>query len=393
MKIKNDNKTFLKILSAFAAIVLWFAITYTEDPVITQYLADIDIVFEGEDLLLSNGLVVVNKESLPSISVTIRGTRSAVISSLNSISAQVDVSGISAAGTNTVKIKYNYPSSSVTLYKAKTNELSVQTENIIAREIPVKAESQYEDKNSEFLVKSTLADDTIKVRGASSTVYSISYAKVIVDADAVSKTSSQEYFYKFYDENDDIVSESNITHKSSPTIAVYNEVYLRKTLPVKVVLNEEMAKDNVLTVRQQSIDAVVAGLSENCTAGELFAYLDPDKKNGDVYELTIDVPDGCYLPEESFNLTADCVLAPKVQKNVEVLVSIENVPEGKNIKIAPERITVSLKGTEDSLSKAELKAKVDASSMDGGAKDLEVIIEAQENIEVIGSYKVSAIVE
>ena len=44
-----NNKIALKILSGLVAIVLWFAITYTEDPIISQSLGDISIEFEGEE--------------------------------------------------------------------------------------------------------------------------------------------------------------------------------------------------------------------------------------------------------------------------------------------------------------------------------------------------------
>ena len=35
-------------MSGLVALVLWFAITYTEDPIISQNLGDIKIVFDGE---------------------------------------------------------------------------------------------------------------------------------------------------------------------------------------------------------------------------------------------------------------------------------------------------------------------------------------------------------
>lgn len=388
MKINSDNKTFLKILSALAAIVLWFAITYTEDPVITQYLPDIDVIFEGEDVLSANGLVVINKEALPSISVTVRGNRSGVISSLNNISAQIDVSGISEAGTNTVKVKYNYPSASVSLHKVKTYEMQVQTEKIVSREIPVTILQQNEDKNTDFVIKSTANDAFVSIRGAAGTVYSIATAKILVDVKDISKTSSQEYFYKFYDADDDIVSDSNIIYKNVQTITVQNEIYQKKNLPVKVVLPEEMQGDNVLAIKSQSVQSVITGLKENCEITELFAYWDEDKKSGDVYELTIDIPDGCYISEDRQKVTVSCELIPKTEKEFEVSVEVQNAPEG--IKISPENIRVLLKGTEADLSNPSLKAKVDLENMDAGTKEFDVTVEAPQNIEVVGSYKVTA---
>ena len=62
MKIIKDNKLLLKIFSALIAIVLWFAVTYTEDPSINQHLNRLDTVFYHEDVLSRRGLMIVNKE-------------------------------------------------------------------------------------------------------------------------------------------------------------------------------------------------------------------------------------------------------------------------------------------------------------------------------------------
>lgn len=395
MKIKKDNKLLLKILSALAAIVLWFAITYTEDPIISQYLTGIDIVFEGEETLHSNGLIVTNKESLPTISVTARGNRSNVISSINNITASINVAGISSAGSNTVEVYYNYPSSSIILAKAKTREIVIETEKIVSRDIPIKISSQNAEKNTQFLIKSAQKDAFVKVRGAESTVYSISYAKAVVDATNISKTSSQEYFYKFYDENDDVVSSSNILYKSIETISVDNEVFIRKTLPVKIVLPDSLDKENVLLVKNQSLTTVEAGVPEGLDIAELYAYFDEDKKEDDgTCKLTLSVPDGCYVPEEDCTITATCELVPKVIKEIEIPVSIQTAPENMKINLEPEKIMVSLKGAEDKLSAANIKASVDASELSSGeSKTLEVEFETKENITVVGAYSVTATAE
>ncbi len=195
MKLNRDSKLLLKILSAASAIILWFAITYTEDPVISHYLTDVNIVFEGEDTLHSNGIIVTNKDSMPDISAVIRGKRSNVISSIGSVSVVIDVSGITEAGTVEVPVEYSYPSSTVTLAKSKTKELTVKTEKIISRNIPVRIEMINEDKNTEYIVNATSSEQTVSVRGAESVVYKIANAKAVVVATTIVKRCSQDYFY------------------------------------------------------------------------------------------------------------------------------------------------------------------------------------------------------
>ena len=197
-KIFKDNRILLKILSGLIAIILWFAITYTEDPVISQALTDIPITFEGERELENSGLTVVNKSKLPDVTVIVRGTRSNVISALGSISASVDVSGITASGSSILPIKYSYPTNGITMVKSKLSDLEIQTEKLVTRNIPVRIEPENADKNPEFIVKSVCSVSSVKVRGAESAVYDISYGLAEVDVSGVTKTSSQDYTYSFY---------------------------------------------------------------------------------------------------------------------------------------------------------------------------------------------------
>ena len=120
MKFDINNKLFLKILSGLVALVLWFAITYTEDPIISQHLGDISIAFEGEDDLNDNGLAIINKDDIPGLSAVIRGKRSNVISAMGTVVASCDVSGIQDAGENIVQLKYVYPTATITMAKIKT---------------------------------------------------------------------------------------------------------------------------------------------------------------------------------------------------------------------------------------------------------------------------------
>lgn len=394
MKMKKDSRLPLKILSAFTAVILWFAITYTEDPIISQYLNDITIVFEGEGTLQDNGLIVTNKDSLPAISAVIRGNRSNVISSIGAISAVIDVSQITSAGSNIVPVKYSYPASVVTLAKGKTGEVALEIEKIVSRNIPVRVETANEDKNTDYMVESTGTDKTVKVRGAESVLYKINYAKAIVDVTNITKTSSQDYFYKFYDENGDVVPDNNIIYKSLQTVNVENEVYNKVSVPVKIVLSEEMQEDYVLSVKNASLATVEAGVPEGVTLTELTAVFDTDIEAGGECELLLTVPDGVYLPKKYQKITAQCQLVPKVLKELEIPVSAQNVPEGKKVILSQEKILVTVKGAESSLTADKIKASIDAQDVPPeAAESVEVTVTAAEDIKIIGTYTVTAKLE
>ncbi len=395
MKINRDSKLLLKILSAVAAVILWFAITYTEDPVISHYLGDIDIVFEGEDVLNERGIVVTNKDSMPPISAVIRGKRSSVISSIGSVSASAKVSGITEAGETEIELEYLYPTSSVTLASGKTKKITVKTEKIISRKIPIRIETVNDDKNTEYIVCAESGEKIVTVKGAESDVSGISEAKVTVDTASISKTHRQSYLYKFYDDDGDEVSEENITNKSLAAVLVENKVYKKVALPVKLVLNESLAADYVLNVKNQNVTSVSAGVDDGVEITGLTAVYNnekPDEKN--LCKLSIEVPEGVYLPKKSSEVTAECSLVPKVLKEIEIAVEAENVPEGKTVKIVPEKIKVTAKGAEEAITSDKLKARINAENLTEYTEtDVEVEFETQENIQTVGSYSVTAILE
>ena len=386
MKIIGNNKLLLKILSAMIAVILWTAITYSEDPVINQALNGISVEFAGEEELHNKGLIVTNKDSIPAISAVIRGNRSRVISSIGAISAVADVSGIDEAGSNNVKIEYSYPSSAVSLVKTKITEITVKTEKIVSRSVPVVIEAINQDKNPDNLIESTSRIKTIKIKGAESEVYKISYAKAQVDAESVLKTSSQDYVYKFYDEKDNVIPDTNILYRSYNAVSVENTVYKRTTLPVSVILGDEFAEDYGVNVKSISKAAVDVGLADGVNLQSIQAVITDIASEGGKYELTLEEPEGVYIPEKSRKITVSCEIMPKIIKEIEVPLTVQNLPEGKNYELFNSKVKVSVKGSEKELTADKIKAIIDAQKSADGKNHVQITVEVQDGMTVVGSY-------
>lgn len=390
MKFDINNKLFLKILSGLVALVLWFAITYTEDPIISQHLGDISIVFEGESDLNDNGLAIINKDDIPSLSAVIRGKRSNVISAMGTVVASCDVSGIQDTGENIVQLKYVYPSATITMAKIKTREITLQTEKIISRNIPIKITVKNDDKNSQFIVNPKCDTDTIRIKGAETDVYKIAYADVVVDAATMTENNTQEYFYEFRDKNGDTVSENNIISKSSKTVSIENFVYKKATLPVKVKLSEELEESYLLTVKALTPDKIDVGIVEDVGVTELVASITEVTDKGE-YELDITVADGIYIPDGKGKIKATCEIVPLAETQREIEVEVLN-KQDKNLEIMPPKIKVLLrypKGTEENI---KIKATIDAKDIQEDTQ-VPVTIETPENVECIGEYRVNVYIK
>lgn len=385
-KIKN-KKTLLKILSAFIAVILWFAITYTEDPVISQSVVGLNLNVKGESGLNSNGLAIVNKDSFPSINVVIRGSRSSVISALGEISAEIDVSGVKQAGENVVPVSYSYPSGKVILEKVKVREITIVTEGVVSRDIPVKIEVVNRDKNSDILVNSVCKTDTVSVTGAESDIYEIAYAKARVDVSKITNTSEQNCVYEFYNEKGDAISERNITYKSSETVLVENKVYKKVTLPIKVVLDGEKRKNYGFAVKNISSDSVDVGFDDGYSAEYIEAAISAQKEKNS-YEATLIIPDGAYIPEENTKITVSGEIVTKELKEITVTITPENVPNGVTAELSQKEQTVSVKTAED-ISKITVAATVDLSEMTEEEKLLPVTFKADGDVDIVGAYNVT----
>lgn len=394
MKVMN-NKLLLKIFSAMIAVVLWFAITYTEDPVVTQHLTNVASVFSGEVLLHERGLTVVDKDKLPTFSATIRGNRSKVISSLGIVSASIDVSNITEAGQHEVTVEYMYPKELVTLTKAKISAFTVNVEKLISRDIPVKIKSESNGKDTKHLVALDSKIQTISVRGAQSTVEKISYAMATINTSKVSSAGTMNYNYRLYDEHNNLIDEENIISKSQNSIPVTGTIYEKAELPVKVVLDVALKSNYALKVKKQSVQRLDSGISENSRDVELLAVLSEDlvkdDKSGSA-RVPITVPDGVYLPEDDAFVTIDYELVPKAFEEAEVSVSAENVPQGKQVTIKPQELKVTIKCQKGEDVSKKISATIDAKELtEGIEKTVNVTLKSDDDIEVSGNYTVSAL--
>ena len=390
MKLKSNNKLILKILSGLVALVLWFAITYTEDPIISQNLGDISIEFEGEKRLTDNGLIIINKEKIPNLSAVIRGKRSSVISAIGTVTASCDVSEIETAGENLVEVKYIYPTSTITMAKIKTKEITVETQKLVTRNIPVRITLKNPDKNEEFIVNPKSVAEKIRIKGAETDVYSVSYAAVEVDVTDMSSNNTQEYFYKLCDKDGNVVPQDNIIYKSSDTVSIENFVYKKVELPVKVELSQELSQTHYLTVKNISAEKLNVGLIEDVNVTELTAVIKTISENGE-YKLELTAPEGIYLPEESRKITATCEVVPLVKKETEIKVEIQN-NQDKKLTASPENVKVLLNVPEGMDVSGKVKAFVDVKDAEDG-DTLPVIIEMPDYVECIGEYTVKVYIK
>ena len=393
MKMIKNSKLLLKIFSAFIAVVLWFAVTYTEDPSLSQHISRLDTVFYNEDTLARKGLVVVDKDELPSFSVTIRGKRSKVISSLEKVSACIDVADITSAGEHEVDVDYIYPTDSVMLTKAKLSTVTVKTEKLISREIPVKITSRPTKKSKNHIIESESHLDSVTISGAQSVMNKVAYAVVIIDESDITSPGTSNYPFVLYSADGDVLEEKNIASKSHSAVAITHTIHNKVELPVKVVLSDELKNEYSLTVEQQEISKIYAGVKEDADVTHLEAIFEREHIDAeeDTVTLTVKAPDGVYIPQEDREIKVKCDVSKKATFEVDVPVSAKNVPDGFSVSMNPGKIKVRVKCSKEDAKANNITAILDAKNLSrGGRENVILTVTAKDDMQVLGTYTTSA---
>ncbi len=313
----NQQKLVLKIVSVFAAVVLWFFVTYTEDELIDINVNSLGINMVGEQSLISKGLMVVNKASVGKASVKIRGRRGDLISVMDNVRASIDLSRIESAGEYDLTPSFDIPSNTVYVSKRNTLSVGVDVEEIVEKTVEVSVIQSNEDKNKEFVVESVPEVGEISVRGSVDDISKIGKAVLQLDASTVTEDGEQVLKIVFADENGDKIEFVNELYCDLNEIKVRNKLYPKKT--VDVLINFPYSYDERYSYELigQSFDEINVGITDKArdfkTVTADFSNITNIMPGKHKYILDIRKYNGIYIPEK--------------YRQVEVEVNVtENIP-------------------------------------------------------------------
>ena len=300
---RNRQKMFIKIFSVFAAIVLWLFVSYTEDDLMDVNIKSIEVQYIGERELMSKGLMVIDKQSVPNASVKIRGRRSDLISVMGGVSARVDLSKIDAEGTHDVSPVFDIPSSAVYISKKNTQSIKLNVAKIAEKTVDVVVVQENNSKNKTFLVESVAEVQEMKIFGEKNDIENVDCAYLYVDVSAV--LEAEELMVKPVFETSDrkMVAFQNDVSTQMSEIKVNNNIYHKKTVDVNVELPKMDSHKYSVSMVSQNFDKIEVGVTD---ADQDFDEITVDFDDVEVIEqgkqkylLELEVPNGIYLPENN----------------------------------------------------------------------------------------------
>lgn len=363
---KSGQKLFIKIFSVFAAIVMWFFISYNENNSMDVKVKSIELQYAGEEELLSKGLMLADKSLAPTVSAKIRGKRSDLIPVLNSVSATVDVSKIEEAGSYKLTPSFDVPSDAVYVSKAITHSVDVKVVRTTEKTVEVGVVLKNADKNKAHIIKSVPEIEKMKIRGERNDIDGIERAVLYVDAATIVENGdiSVSPIYETSD-GKEVVAENDI-YADLLRIRVKNTVYFRKTANIRVELPQTENDKYFVSLVGQSVEKIEVGV-ENAdeTPPELTVALDDisELQTGKhKYTLEINAPDGVYILESSRYAEVEIDVEENTSESIEVPVSVKNA-DGRAYKLKTQSVTVGISGPKNLLNKENIAAELDMSKI------------------------------
>ncbi len=384
----SKRKALYIVLSLVVAMAIWVYVDITGDRNIKKTFTDVPVEFLDEDTVLAErGLMLLEDGTTTSIDLTLSGSRWNIARlDPDELRVQVSLADITTTGSQLIKYTTRYPdglSSSFTTSDASAYMIRVNIGELNTRTVDVKAEIVGSVAEGYTAGELLLSPAQLEIRGQPEDIDPVSYAKVTINLDNAESTFTGMLDYQFYDANDQLLDSTGI-HATVDQVQATLPVNVTKELKLVVDFIESpgaRASNLNYTIEPETI--TVCGDAEKLKDVDSITLtsFDLTKLNSaTLYNYTIPLPEGC---ENLSGVTTATFRASFKDRTSATLTtsnfSLRNLPEGKDVSMLTEELTVTVFGTSE-----------DVASLTGS--DLEVIVDLADFGSAAGGYTVPATV-
>ena len=408
----SKNRNLWNLLYLILAIVvaagIWFYVDEHSDRTVSVTVTDIPIEYTNQASLADNGLMLLEGEDSgtdTTMDITFKGKRRHVVQlDRSKIRVTADLSGVTAAGVQTVNVTTSYTDrefnqSNTTIDRQSIYVASVNICELSHKEVELRCELTGNVAEGYSAGKVQLSQTAIEVRGQEDDIAVISYAKVVFDVGKNAKeTVTAELDYQFYDADGQIVDASNV-HTETGQIQATLPVYVTKELKLKVDFKEAPGArlaDMTYSIKPESImvsgDASVLNNMDSIVL-DSFDLLDVTRENS-AHSYAILVPDGCENLSGVTKATLEISYPDKTMADVTTQnIQVVNPPVDRTVDILTQELTIRLFGTAeelDDLTGEDVTIVADLSdyAVASGTYMVPVQVEVGSSVGVSGTYQV-----
>lgn len=393
------NKIVYLIMSVIIACGLWLYVITSVSPGSEETYNDIPVVMEGETVLNENGLMVT---SISSETVTIRlsGNRSDLAQvNRGNITVKADLSKIYEPGTQ-LQLSYtiSFPgtvSNNAFVIESKTpGYLYVTVERKLTKEVPVEVQwtGSAPDGYMSDRENSTLDYTSVTISGPQSVVDQVQKALITVDLTDRRESVGESFRYTLCDADGNPVDAALLT-TNVEEIRLDMRIQKVRDLKLTYTITEgggaTQANAAVTlsteTIRVCGSETAIDAMSDTLVIGTI--DLSTLTKSGSL-TFTVTLPEGITNLSGVTEVTADVKLSGLSTREytIEKILS-RNVPEGMEAELITEKLTVTVRGATELMSKltaADITATVDFTGAEAGTTTFRAEITFAEGFAGVG---------
>lgn len=266
MKKRLTNNFWMKVLSLAIAIVFWFMIINTKDPVESKTFRDVPVTVLNEDKVLEREKVLEVIEG-DTVDVKVEGRRSVLEKMTEEdIVATADLTEVSFMDTVLIRASVpNHPEISV--LNNGENMMKLSFEDYVTKRFSFKVKTVGETMSGYYVGDALPSPNIIQISGAESVLDKIKEVVLEVDVSGRSVDFTTTAVPVVYDMNGDVITPSKIDIQSgTESVTVNVPILASKEMIVRVKTMGEVAEGyEILTenIEFQPEKILVAGIKED----------------------------------------------------------------------------------------------------------------------------------
>ncbi len=386
-------------LSVLIAFGLWLYVITSVSPGSEDTYDDVPVILSGETVLQERGLMITSVSS-DTVTLKLSGNRSDLAQvNRGNITVKADLSKIYEPGSQlqmsySISFPGNLPSNAFVIESKNPGYLYVNVERRVTKEVPVEIqwigsapEGYLSDREN-----STLDYTSVSVTGPESVTDRIEKAVIQADLTDQRESISQSFRYTLCDgEGNPVDAELITTNVEEVRLDVRIQKVKDITLVYNIVEGGGATRDNVSvtmsaeTIRVCGSEVAIDAMEDQLVVGTI--NLAELTKSG---TMTFQV----LLPEGITNLSAiteveATVLLSGLTTRDYVLENIQsiNIPEGMEAELITEKLTVTVRGPAELMSKLtaeNITATVDFTGAEAGTTTFRTVITFGEGFAGVG---------
>ncbi|NLN14116.1 MAG: hypothetical protein GX185_00765 [Tissierellia bacterium] len=385
---KEKSNLTLKIFSVIIAIILWSYVMGIKNPDWPREYKNIDVQFTNIEALERRNLILMDPKEAK-VTVSVVGKKSDMDKfTANNIVAKVDLSGYGEGQTKVpVVVSLKDSASTVRITKYEPTEILVTIDRIVTEERKVNIRTSGELDRNYTLGDIEARPDSILLKGPRSWLNEVSEVFVVVPINNTT-TTSKFYPVQIVNHNgDEVVG----VEKLPGTVEVIIPVYRKASLPIEVVLENQLPEDYVITNLEitPKMVAVRGGNSLADIRSIKTRPIDVTKLlENPSLDVDLELPDNVDLIDPNQRIVINATIEQVVER--EFIYDLEEVEIrnlGEDLVIEDDNLSirVQVRGTEsllNQITKSDLRPYIDLDNFTEGEYEVKVNFHELEGISI-----------